>query len=89
VILYQIIPDCFGPTDGSTNESVAHNSPDIVCDVDLCKWSEDGWYALTHSEEMALIPPVHAAFLAGLDADTTTHVPHDVEERIVGVWESR
>jgi len=38
---------------------------------------------------MALVPPVHATFLAGLDADTTTHVPHDVEERIVGVCESR
>jgi len=82
------IPDCFGPTDGSTNESVVHDLSNVVCNVDLCKWSEDTWYALTHSEKMALIPPVHTTFLAGLDADTTTHVSHDVEEHTVGVCES-
>jgi hypothetical protein len=45
-------------------------------------------YALTHGEEV-FIPPVHAKFLAGLDADTTTHFPNDVEEHIVDLRNSR
>ena len=62
-------------------ESVAHDESDVVFGIDLRKWSEGGWYALTNGEEKKdLIPPVLTALLAGLDA-AYERAPNDAEKR--------
>ena len=68
-------------------ESVAHDESDVVFGIDLRKWSEGGWYALTNGEEKKdLIPPVLTALLAGLDA-AYERVPNDVEKRKSWIYE--
>lgn len=49
-------------------ESVAHAESDVVFGIDLRKWAEGGWFALTSGEEKkATIPPVITALLNGLN----------------------
>ena len=49
-------------------ESVAHDESDVVFGIDLRKWAEGGWEALTSGEEKKeLIPPVLTAMLNALD----------------------
>jgi len=50
-------------------ESVAHDESDVVFGIDLRKWAEGGWSALTSGEEKKdLVPPVLTALLDALDA---------------------
>ncbi|KIM44972.1 hypothetical protein M413DRAFT_17839 [Hebeloma cylindrosporum] len=68
-------------------ESVAHDESDVVFGIDLRKWSEGGWYALTNGEEKKeLVPPVLTALLAGLDV-AYERVPNDVEKRKSWIYE--
>lgn len=53
--------------DAQVYESVAHDESDVVFGIDLRKWAEGGWHALTTGEEKKeLIPPVITALLNGL-----------------------
>ncbi|KAL0953557.1 hypothetical protein HGRIS_004778 [Hohenbuehelia grisea] len=50
-------------------ESVAHDDSDVVFGIDLRKWAEGGWTAMTTGEEKKeLVPPVLTALLEGLQA---------------------
>lgn len=49
-------------------ESVSHDESDVVFGIDLRKWAEGGWFALTSGEEKKeTIPPVVTALLSGLN----------------------
>lgn len=53
-------------------ESVAHDESDVVFGIDLRKWAEGGWSALTFGEEKKEItPPVLTALLDGLTESYT------------------
>ncbi|KAF8957472.1 hypothetical protein BDZ97DRAFT_1846365 [Flammula alnicola] len=68
-------------------ESVAHDESDVVFGIDLRKWAEGGWYALTQGDEKKeLVPPVLTAMLSGLDA-AYERVPNDVEKRKAWIYE--
>ncbi|KAF8202488.1 hypothetical protein BJ912DRAFT_1110792 [Pholiota molesta] len=70
-------------------ESVAHDESDVVFGIDLRKWAEGGWYALTQGEGATPrepIPPVLTALLAALDA-AYERVPNDVEKRKSWIYE--
>jgi hypothetical protein len=48
-------------------ESVAHDECDVVFGIDLRKWAEGGWEAVsTGQERKELVPPVITALLDGL-----------------------
>ncbi len=54
--------------DPQVYESVSHDESDVVFGIDLRKWAEGGWFALTSGEEKKeTIPPVITALLNGLD----------------------
>jgi hypothetical protein len=54
--------------DAQVYESVAHDEVDVVFGIDLRKWAEGGWTALTSGEEKKeLVPPVVTALLSGLN----------------------
>jgi hypothetical protein len=56
---------------------VAHDESDVVFGIDLRKWAEGGWHALTTGEEKKdLIPPVVTALLNGL-TDAYERLPND------------
>lgn len=58
-------------------ESVAHDESDVVFGIDLRKWAEGGWSALTSGEEKKeTIPPVLTALLDGL-TESYTRLPSD------------
>ena len=58
-------------------ESVAHDESDVVFGIDLRKWSEGGWYALTTGEEKKdTVPPVFTALLLGLQ-ESYAKLPND------------
>jgi len=62
-------------------ESVAHDESDVVFGIDLRKWAEGGWSALTSGEEKKdLVPPVLTALLDALDA-AYPKLPNDA-----GAW---
>lgn len=69
-------------------ESVAHDESDVVFGIDLRKWAEGGWYALTQgeSEKKELIPPVLTALLSALDA-AYERAPNDIEKRKAWIYE--
>ncbi|PPQ63306.1 hypothetical protein CVT24_006751 [Panaeolus cyanescens] len=68
-------------------ESVAHDESDVVFGIDLRKWAEGGWYALTQGEQKKdLVPPVLTAMLNGLDA-AYERVPNDLEKRKSWIYE--
>lgn len=53
--------------DPQVYESVAHDEFDVVFGVDLRKWAEGGWDALsTGQEKKELVPPVLTVLLDGL-----------------------
>jgi hypothetical protein len=58
-------------------ESVAHDESDVVFGIDLRKWSEGGWEALTTGEQKKeLYPNVLSALLGGLK-DAYGRLPDD------------
>jgi len=68
-------------------ESVAHDESDVVFGIDLRKWAEGGWYALTTGEEKKdTIPPVLAALLNGLNI-AYSRLPNDDEKRKSWIYE--
>ncbi|TFK32789.1 hypothetical protein BDQ12DRAFT_474872 [Crucibulum laeve] len=68
-------------------ESVAHDESDVVFGIDLRKWAEGGWYALTSGEEKKeLVPPVFTALLNGL-TDAYNRLPNDAEKRKSWIYE--
>lgn len=73
--------------DAQIYESVAHDESDVVFGIDLRKWAEGGWYALTQgNEKKEIIPPVLTALLSGLDA-AYERVPNDIEKRKSWIYE--
>ncbi|KAG0709279.1 hypothetical protein DFH29DRAFT_820737 [Suillus ampliporus] len=68
-------------------ESVAHDESDVVFGIDLRKWAEGGWNALTSGEEKKdLIPPVLTALLNALN-ETYGRLPNDSEKRKAWIYE--
>ncbi|KIJ65674.1 hypothetical protein HYDPIDRAFT_175034 [Hydnomerulius pinastri MD-312] len=68
-------------------ESVAHDESDVVFGIDLRKWAEGGWSALTSGEEKKeLIPPVLTALLNGLK-ESYGRLPNDVEKRKAWIYD--
>lgn len=68
-------------------ESVAHDESDVVFGIDLRKWAEGGWNALTSGEEKKdLIPPVLTALLDAL-TETYNRLPSDSEKRKAWIYE--
>ncbi|KAG6854255.1 hypothetical protein C0991_008948 [Blastosporella zonata] len=66
--------------DAQVYESVAHNESDVVFGIDLRRWAEGGWHALTTGEEKKeLVPPVLTALLEGLQ-DAYKRLPDDAGE---------
>lgn len=58
-------------------ESVAHDESDVVFGIDLRKWAEGGWNALTSGErKKETVPPVLTALLDGL-TESYTRLPKD------------
>lgn len=63
--------------DAQVYESVSHDESDVVFGIDLRKWAEGGWNALTSGEEKKeLIPPVVTALLEALK-DAYEKLPDD------------
>jgi hypothetical protein len=59
-------------------ESVAHDESDIVFGIDLRKWAEGGWVALTTGEQKKeLYPNVLSALLDGLQ-EAYGRLPNDL-----------
>ncbi|KIK99806.1 hypothetical protein PAXRUDRAFT_822344 [Paxillus rubicundulus Ve08.2h10] len=68
-------------------ESVAHDESDVVFGIDLRKWAEGGWSALTSGEEKKeLIPPVLVALLNGV-TESYARLPNDVEKRKAWIYD--
>ena len=68
-------------------ESVAHDESDVVFGIDLRKWAEGGWYALTQGEaKKDTIPPVLTVLLRGLD-EAYERLPNDIEKRKAWIYD--
>ncbi|KAF9245227.1 hypothetical protein BU15DRAFT_41061 [Melanogaster broomeanus] len=68
-------------------ESVAQDESDVVFGIDLRKWAEGGWSALTSGEEKKeLIPPVLTALLNGV-TESYTRLPSDAEKRKAWIYD--
>ncbi|KAH0836666.1 hypothetical protein J3R83DRAFT_8385 [Lanmaoa asiatica] len=68
-------------------ESVAHDESDVVFGIDLRKWAEGGWSALTSGEEKKeTIPPVLTALLDSL-TESYTRLPNDAEKRKTWIYD--
>ncbi|KAF5383527.1 hypothetical protein D9615_003598 [Tricholomella constricta] len=68
-------------------ESVAHDESDVVFGIDLRKWAEGGWHALTTGEEKKeLVPPVVTTLLEGL-TEAYGRLPNDAEKRKSWIYE--
>ncbi|KAG9312988.1 hypothetical protein JVU11DRAFT_6426 [Chiua virens] len=68
-------------------ESVAHDESDVVFGIDLRKWAEGGWSALTSGEEKnEKIPPVLSALLDSL-TESYTKLHNDAEKRKAWIYE--
>ncbi|KAJ3508730.1 hypothetical protein NLJ89_g5595 [Agrocybe chaxingu] len=73
--------------DPQVYESVAHDEIDVVFGIDLRKWAEGGWYAMTQGEEKKdLVPPVLTALLSGLDT-AYERAPNDLEKRKAWIYD--
>ncbi|GLB41896.1 putative protein with domain found in Dishevelled, Egl-10, and Pleckstrin (DEP) [Lyophyllum shimeji] len=73
--------------DAQVYESIAHDESDVVFGIDLRKWAEGGWHALTTGEEKKeLIPPVITALLEGL-TQAYGRLPNDEEKRKSWIYE--
>ncbi|KAG6328564.1 hypothetical protein ID866_10525, partial [Astraeus odoratus] len=68
-------------------ESVAHDESDVVFGIDLRKWAEGGWSALTSGEEKRdIIPPVLTALLDALKG-AYTKLDNDAEKRKAWIYD--
>ncbi|KAF8817572.1 hypothetical protein BYT27DRAFT_7199108 [Phlegmacium glaucopus] len=73
--------------DPQVYESVAHDESDVVFGIDLRKWAEGGWYALTQGEaKKDAIPPVLIVLLHGLD-EAYERLPNDIEKRKAWIYD--
>ena len=73
--------------DPQVYESVAHDESDVVFGIDLRKWAEGGWYALTQGEaKRDAIPPVLTVLLLGLD-EAYERLPNDIEKRKTWIYD--
>lgn len=64
-------------------DGVAHDEFDVVFGIDLRRWAEGGWYALTTGEEKKdLVPPVLTALLDGLQR-AYERLPNDNGESFI------
>lgn len=73
--------------DPQVYESVAHDESDVVFGIDLRKWAEGGWDAMTTGEEKHdTLPPVFSALLAGVK-DAYERVPSDDEKRKAWIYD--
>ncbi|KAG6813158.1 hypothetical protein H0H92_013565 [Tricholoma furcatifolium] len=73
--------------DAQVYESVAHDESDVVFGIDLRRWAEGGWHALTTGEEKKeLVPPVLTALLDGLQ-EAYKRLPSDTERRKSWIYE--
>ncbi|KAG6869236.1 hypothetical protein C0993_009100 [Termitomyces sp. T159_Od127] len=73
--------------DPQVYESVAHDESDVVFGIDLRRWAEGGWYALTTGEEKKeLVPPVLTALFEGLQ-EAYKRLPGDNERRKSWIYE--
>ncbi|RDB20844.1 Rho-GTPase-activating protein 8 [Hypsizygus marmoreus] len=74
--------------DAQVYESVSHDESDVVFGIDLRKWAEGGWHALTTGEEKKkeLVPPVVTALLQGL-TEAYGKLPDDAEKRKSWIYE--
>jgi len=65
-------------------ESLAYEEFDVVFGIDLRKWAEGGWFALTSGEEKKdIVPLVVTALLNGLD-EAYPKMPND-DGRVTGL----
>ncbi|KAG6879245.1 hypothetical protein C0992_004238 [Termitomyces sp. T32_za158] len=63
--------------DAQVYESVAHDGSDVVFGIDLRRWAEGGWHALTTGEEKKeLVPLVLTALFEGLQ-EAYKRLPND------------
>lgn len=63
--------------DPQVSESLAYEEFDVVFGIDLRKWAEGGWFALTSGEEKKdIVPLVVTALLNGLD-EAYPKMPND------------
>ncbi|KAH7909071.1 hypothetical protein BJ138DRAFT_1156128 [Hygrophoropsis aurantiaca] len=68
-------------------ESVAHDESDVVFGIDLRKWAEGGWNALTTGDEKReQVPPVLTALLNGLN-EAYERLPGDAEKRKAWIYD--
>ncbi|KAH0582749.1 Rho-GTPase-activating protein 8 [Termitomyces sp. J132] len=68
-------------------ESVAHDESDVVFGIDLRRWAEGGWHALSTGEEKKeIVPPVLTALLEGLQ-EAYKRLPNDNERRKSWIYE--
>ncbi|KAH7929102.1 hypothetical protein BV22DRAFT_1057685 [Leucogyrophana mollusca] len=68
-------------------ESVAHDESDVVFGIDLRKWAEGGWNALTTGDEKKeQVPPVLTALLNGLN-EAYLRLPNDAEKRKAWIYD--
>lgn len=66
--------------DPQVYESVAHDESDVLFGIDLRKWAEGDWHALTTGEERKeVIPPVLTALLEGMN-EAYGNLPDDDRE---------
>lgn len=68
-------------------ESIIHDESDVVFGIDLRKWAEGGWDAMTNgSEKRDQVPPVLTALLYALE-QTYAKLPSDAEKRKAWIYE--
>ena len=73
--------------DPQVYESLSHDESDVVFGIDLRKWAEGGWYALTQGEvKKDAIPPVLTVLLHGLD-EAYERLPNDIEKRKAWIYD--
>jgi hypothetical protein len=66
--------------DPQVYESVSHDECDVVFGIDLRKWAEGGWDAIsTGQEKKELVPPVITTLLDGLN-EAYKKLPDDAGE---------
>ncbi|KAI4527594.1 hypothetical protein K525DRAFT_231913 [Schizophyllum commune Loenen D] len=73
--------------DPQVYESVSHDECDVVFGIDLRKWAEGGWDALTTGQEKHdTLPPVFSALLDGVKG-AYERAPSDAEKRKAWIYE--
>ncbi|KAL1747937.1 hypothetical protein HDZ31DRAFT_80085 [Schizophyllum fasciatum] len=73
--------------DPQVYESVAHDECDVVFGIDLRKWAEGGWDAITTGQEKHdALPPVFSALLDGVKG-AYERAPSDEEKRKAWIYE--